>query len=203
MNNYLKALELLKKLLAGSNEPFWANWMQQDIDEWNHKQSTEHHLYAFGGAGSFNDVNLNYGEKLGNWKNALMSNLASISYGFAKDRSFNLPVNSSTMLDGSVCQECKNIVVNENVIARFLAGKCVPIFIAEYFLKDTYLTLLDLEKLVLDTQVDTFRKELEQQIAQNNAKISHENSAWSANCGSCGGTEKVYWEFSTELNNRL
>lgn len=203
LNNYLKALELLQKLLSVNNEPFWANWMQQDIEEWNISESTEHHLHAFGGAGSFNDINLNYGENLGYWRNALLGNLASISYSFAKDRSFLLPDNSSTTLDGSVCQKCKNVVINENAITRFLAGKFVPVFIAEYFLTDSYLILLDLEKLVLDSRIEVFRKELEHEIAQNNAQISSENNAWSPNCAVCGGTEKVYWEFSSQLNNRL
>jgi DNA-directed RNA polymerase subunit M/transcription elongation factor TFIIS len=131
-----------------------------------------------------------------------LGNLASISYGFAKDRSFVLPDNGSATLDGSVCQKCKNVVINENTITRFLAGKFTPVFIAEYFLTDSYLILLDLEKLVLDTRIETSRKELEHEIDQNNAQISSENNAWAPNCGACGGTEKVYWEFSPLLNNR-
>jgi hypothetical protein len=199
LENYLKALELLKKLLSDNKEPFWADWMQKDIDEWKNMQSTEHHLNAFGGAGSFNDVNLNYEDNLGYWKNTLMSNLASISYGFAKDRSFNLPDNSSTILDGSVCQKCKNVVINENTITRFLAGKFIPIFLAEYFLTDSYLTLLDLEKLVLDTRIEVFKNELLQEVIEKNMQINYQNSAWAPNCASCNATEKVYWEFSPKL----
>jgi hypothetical protein len=199
LENYLKALELLKKLLSDNKEPFWADWMQKDIDEWKNMQSTEHHLNAFGGAGSFNDVNLNYEDNLGYWKNTLMSNLASISYGFAKDRSFNLPDNSSTILDGSVCQKCKNVVINENTITRFLAGKFILIFLAEYFLTDSYLTLLDLEKLVLDTRIEVFKNELLQEVIEKNMQINYQNSAWTPNCASCNATEKVYWEFSPKL----
>lgn len=200
MENYLKALELLKRLLADNNEPFWANWMQQDLDEWNRNQSTDHHLHAFGGAGSFNDVNLNYSDTLGYWKNAMMSNLATISYVFAKDRSFNLPNNSSTNLDGSICQKCRNVVINENTITRFLAGKFVPIFIKEYFLTESYLVLLDLEKLVLDTRIGVFKKELMQEIAEKNIHVNYENSAWIPKCTACDASEKVYWEFSPNLS---
>ncbi len=139
LNNYLKALDLLQKLLSANNELFWANWMQQDIAAWQSSESTQHHLDAFGGAGSFNDINLNYGEDLCYWKNALLSNLASISYGFAKDRSFLLPNNSSDVLEGSVCQKCKRIELNDSTITRFLAGKFVPMFIKECFLSDSYL----------------------------------------------------------------
>lgn len=195
-DNYLKALELLQKLLSANNEPFWADWMQQDIDNWNQNQSTEHHLNAFGGTGSFNDINLNYGENLGYWKNALMSNLASISYGFAKDRTFELPNNSSSTLDGSICQKCHRIEINENTITRFLAGKFIPIFIKEYFLTEGYLVLLDLDKLVLDSRIEVFKKEILKEVAENNIQINHENSAWSPNCSACNASEKVYWEFS-------
>lgn len=196
MENYLKALELLKNLLSANNESFWADWMQQDINEWNSKQSTEHHLHAFGGAGSFNDLNLNNGESLGYWKNALMSNLTSISYGFAKDRTFEVPDNSSTNLDGSICKKCKRIEINENTITRFSAGKFIPIFIKEYFLTESYLVLLDLDKLVLDTRIEVFKKALSQDIAEKNIQINYENCAWSPNCTECNATEKVYWEFS-------
>lgn len=196
MENYLKALELLKRLLADNNEPFWANWMQQDLDEWNLNRSTDHHLHAFGGMGSFNDVNLNNGETLGYWKNALMSNLATISYGFAKDRSFNLPNNSSTILDGSICQKCSRIEINENTITRFLAGKFVPIFINEYFLTESFLILLDLAKLVLDSRIEVFKNELLQEMVEKDIQVNYENSAWVLNCASCNASEKIYWEFS-------
>lgn len=199
LNNYLKALDLLQKLLLANNEPFWANWMQQDIEAWKSSESTQHHLDAFGGAGSFNDINLNYGENLGYWKNALLSNLASISYGFAKDRTSLLPSNSSNILDGSVCQKCNRIEINEGTITRFLAGKFVPIFIVEYFLTDSYLQLLDLEKLSSDSRIEAFKSQITQEIAPMNVLINQENNAWAPNCASCNATEKVYWEYTTKL----
>ena len=75
METYLKVLHILKNLLIAGDYPFWADWMQQDIDLWNTKQETDHHLHAFGGTGSFNDVNLNDNTALALWKNALLGNL--------------------------------------------------------------------------------------------------------------------------------
>jgi hypothetical protein len=199
MLEYLKSLELQKSLLLANNEPLWADWIEKDLDAWKASESTEHHLDAFGGAGSYNDINLHYGEKVGYWKNALLSNLASISYVFAKERIFKFPNNSVNTLDGVACQNCGRKEVNEDAIERFLAGKFVPVFIKEYFSAESFKDLLEFDKLLNDRRVQELRESTKQQILQAGANLNLLNNAWSESCISCSSTGKTFCEFTVQI----
>lgn len=46
----------MKRLLDAVGESRWAKWIDDDITEWRTNRNTSHHLSAYGGMGSFNDV---------------------------------------------------------------------------------------------------------------------------------------------------
>jgi predicted nucleic-acid-binding Zn-ribbon protein len=59
MNNitpYEHSLQAMARLLSVVNETHWAGWIRDDIRRWQDDRDTEHHLSAYGGMGSFNDV---------------------------------------------------------------------------------------------------------------------------------------------------
>lgn len=56
MTQYENCLKALERLLSAVGERYWANWIREDIIEWNSTRSVRHHLSAYGGMGSFNDV---------------------------------------------------------------------------------------------------------------------------------------------------
>jgi hypothetical protein len=53
---YEHCLIAMKRLLDEVGETHWAAWLETDIHEWRASSGTAHHLSAYGGMGSFNDV---------------------------------------------------------------------------------------------------------------------------------------------------
>lgn len=46
----------LGELLNATGVDYWAQWIHSDIDQWRSANSTSHHLSAYGGMGTLNDV---------------------------------------------------------------------------------------------------------------------------------------------------
>jgi len=56
MTTYYQALTALEYLLDKVGEKQWRDWLRQDMVLWKSKRDVTHHLSAYGGMGSFNDV---------------------------------------------------------------------------------------------------------------------------------------------------
>jgi hypothetical protein len=56
MTTYFQVLTALEHLLDKAGEKQWRDWLRQDITLWESKKDVTHHLSAYGGMGSFNDV---------------------------------------------------------------------------------------------------------------------------------------------------
>ena len=56
MNQYEFSLIAMKRLLDAVGESHWAKWIDTDITEWRSNRDATHHLAAYGGMGSFNDI---------------------------------------------------------------------------------------------------------------------------------------------------
>jgi hypothetical protein len=56
MTTYFQALTALEYLLDKVGEKHWRDWLRQDVDLWQSKKDVSHHLSAYGGMGSFNDI---------------------------------------------------------------------------------------------------------------------------------------------------
>jgi hypothetical protein len=56
MTKYIDALTALEYLLDKIGEYHWRDWLRQDIALWESRKDVSHHLSAYGGMGSFNDV---------------------------------------------------------------------------------------------------------------------------------------------------
>lgn len=55
---YTDALICLRLILQADHPEFknWIDWLELDIDDWTQRKNVTHHLRAYGGMGSFNDL---------------------------------------------------------------------------------------------------------------------------------------------------
>ena len=55
---YTEALTCLRSILLADHPEFqnWIDWLERDIQDWTQRQEVTHHLRAYGGMGSFNDL---------------------------------------------------------------------------------------------------------------------------------------------------
>lgn len=55
---YIEALTCLRSILLADRPEFqnWIDWLEQDIEDWTQRKEVTHHLRAYGGMGSFNDL---------------------------------------------------------------------------------------------------------------------------------------------------
>jgi len=56
MNQYEHALIAMQRLLDSVGISDWSKWIETDIEEWRRHRDVSHHLSAYGGMGSFNDI---------------------------------------------------------------------------------------------------------------------------------------------------
>jgi hypothetical protein len=124
MDSYLDALQAMHDLLGVLGETHWRDWIAQDISEWEVRHSVSHHLSAYGGMGSFNDLGFD-----DVWLGPLFDDLKSACYHFARypRRRFDLAVMSSSMgslgitISGWRCLACGYAVVSRRDIDYFVA----------------------------------------------------------------------------------
>jgi hypothetical protein len=142
---YLEALDATQRLLKSQNETHWRNWILRDIDEWKSSHSVSHHLSAYGGMGSFNDIGFE-----NPWIHYLFDDLKSACFFLARHPSHKAEANSIRPSMGNVgfnlqgwrCLACDYQVVSSYDIERFIACKII---------REEILTALDsglLEQLV-------------------------------------------------------
>ena len=55
---YTEALVCLRLILQTDHPEFknWLDWLGRDIEDWTQRRELAHHLLAYGGMGSFNDL---------------------------------------------------------------------------------------------------------------------------------------------------
>ena len=55
---YTEALTCLRSILLADHPEFqnWIDWLERDIQDWTQRREVAHHLRAYGGMGSFNDL---------------------------------------------------------------------------------------------------------------------------------------------------
>lgn len=128
MHPYSDALNAMHDLLGTLGEQHWRSWIAQDIDEWESQKSVRHHLSAYGGMGSFNDIGF---EDV--WLGTLFDDLKSTCYFFAHhpngkpdihalERSMG---NVDFKLSGWRCLACGYGAVSHRDIDYFIARRVI------------------------------------------------------------------------------
>ena len=128
MNPYEDALRAMHMLLGELKESHWQNWIAQDILEWQDRRSVNHHLSAYGGMGSFNDLCFD-----DVWFGPLFDHLKTCCFCFAKARglhSAHIPIpvqlsNLGTQIQGWRCLVCGYSAISEWDIDYFITHRVV------------------------------------------------------------------------------
>jgi len=137
MSQYEAALSAMHELLVGVREAHWADWVDRDLEFWRKSQDVEHHLSAYGGMGSFNDVILckanshDLSPRQEPWADTLFRHLKSLCYALAANSGADLPAGqlgssfeqAEKELSGWRCLSCGHAETTLRDIEFLLAGR--------------------------------------------------------------------------------
>jgi len=136
---YRAALTACRDLLVRVREPAWAAWLERDLAEWAHGR-VRHHLEAFGGMGSLNDLVLSRdnGHDLAAedeaWANALLEQLLDTSRELARSiersaqpawRAPSSTAATDASLTGWRCLSCGRGAVSDHAVETAIAREIV------------------------------------------------------------------------------
>lgn len=207
---YRLSLTLLQQLLEGAGYDNWIAWLNEDLRLWDENQSTEHHLRAYGGMGSFNDVMIGSNDTQGLWKGRVFGMIQSLAYGLAQKNIDTAPLDSSfygsasEILSGWRCRACGHAIINEIQLEQYLAGYFLPKFMINYLKEDKLSALLAVENLINSIEVITKREVISQLIQQATIELTT-NNQWRWTCPRCQSTEtcSYRWELHQDGTSLL
>lgn len=200
---YKQSLELLRIILLENQYDFWANWMAEDIQNWEKSQSTEHHLRAYGGMGSFNDIVIGNQDSAGLWQGRVFGMLQSLAYGLASGDALedilariNTP---STQISGWRCQNCGAARINGIDIGRFVCASLLPQLFVNYLKDNRLKEVLDTTKLLSSEEVSNKKTAIEHLLGQSNIEIASDNN-WLWTCPKCSSSKicSYRWEIMND-----
>ncbi|HXA45074.1 MAG TPA: hypothetical protein VNZ25_06175 [Candidatus Angelobacter sp.] len=128
MHPYSDALNAMHDLLGTLGEQHWRSWIAQDINDWEGHKSVSHHLSAYGGMGSFNDIGFD-----DVWLGTLFDDLKSACYYFAHQPTNKPDIRALERsmgivgfeLSGWRCLACGYGVVSRRDIEYFIARRVI------------------------------------------------------------------------------
>lgn len=197
---------MLSSILQEEKYDFWADWMKKDIALWESERSTEHHLNAYGGMGSFNDIIVGDGSIAGIWKGKLFGMLQTLAYQLAKEKPQTPSFEEETYrygfseIQGWRCRKCGHARINDIDIERYLVTILFPKYFVA-FLKDNLTKIFPLENIINSEEVVKAREKIRNLVLQN--KIEIDNNGWLQNCPKCGSKDVcVYrWVVNESFTN--
>jgi hypothetical protein len=127
MSQYADALEAMHYLLTHVGVGHWADWIARDIREWRESRGVKHHLSAYGGMGSFNDV-----YPLGEPADTVFKHLQLVCWLLAKNRGQDMdePALLSAFQQGALsgwqCRGCGYAQTSVGALESHLEAWHVP-----------------------------------------------------------------------------
>ena len=205
MTLYLEVLNVLKILLERSDNSHWANWINQDILEWTESKSTKHHLSAFGGMGSINDLSVGENDIDGSWKNAIFDHVKSLSYSLANRKGIGgaeLVDNSSKgiVIQGWRCLECGYSEISKVGIETFVSNTMVPTILTEKINNGNVNSILDISELKNEKQVVELRKNIISAVENSGIKLTDWDGKWTLPCPKCKSDDKAVCRWIYQKN---
>jgi hypothetical protein len=195
MTNYYKtALEVLTKILHEENYDHWAEWMREDIKLWENNKSVEHHLHAYGGMGSFNDVVIGGNDNEGIWKGHVFGHLQTLSYSLSKGDSLESILegisnrNNLKEISGWRCRNCGDARMTDRDINLFLSNYFIPTFFIQFLKEDKLKEVVDIPKFIDSEEVIAKKSQIKSLIQQANIILNPDNN-WLWTCPKCGSSE--------------
>lgn len=210
MTDYYKlSLEMLIQLLHGEGYENWEKWLSEDIRLWETEKSTEHHLRAYGGMGSFNDVPMGTNDTVGIWKRKLFGTVQTLAYSFAKGEISTVPLDESfydygsNEMSGWRCRDCGEAKIKKRDIEIYISNVFLPKFFVEYIQQDKLIEILVLEKLINSEEIIQKRKDIEALVQNSGIELS-DSAEWLWICPKCQSKETcAYRWILTENGTKL
>ncbi|MCL2766161.1 MAG: hypothetical protein FWD21_00575 [Peptococcaceae bacterium] len=212
MDYYKSVLESLQYLLVTAGVDFWANWIDIDKSLWESEKNVEHHLSAFAGMGSINDVyicaenghNITAGQEP--WVNCAFKELKGFSYAFANayangrvidlaDHELITPAN--TTIQGECCLACGYKQTTKRNVDYYIARNIVSQEIVQG-LYDNRLVSSIKECLATDLPVIKTERTRTREILKQIPVNYTENNTFLRPCSNCGSEDTAvhYWEIT-------
>jgi uncharacterized protein DUF6966 len=189
-------------LLGVLEESHWRNWIAQDIEEWEDRHSVTHHLSAYGGMGSFNDIGF---EDV--WFGSLFNDLQSACYYFARHPIGKLSMTALRDSMGSLgfeiagwrCLACGYGAVSRRDIDYFVARRVIREAVLE---AAADAKLRELVRSVVEKKPsnNTLSNDAIAGWVRNGGIEIRESSEWLRPCSACNSDDTaVYrWRFTKQ-----
>ena len=207
MTDYYKtALETLYKILKEANEDFWANWIQEDIHLWQTQKSVEHHLHAYGGAGSFNDIPMGTNDLEGIWKSKIFGTVQTLSYSLAKGDSLEtilngIQSNNSKEISGWRCRNCGAASINFRDIELYISSFFIPKIFVDFVKNDKLIDIIETKNILISEEIIQKRQAIESLVKNSTITLASNNN-WLWACPKCASTEVCAYRWLVLDNDR-
>ena len=228
MTTYIQALTALQYLFDNVGENHWRDWLRQDIMLWETDQDVSHHLSAYGGMGSINDVwicaeNKHRITKIQEpWANHLLDLLKALCHRLAKTPNADqdimdvihnrrtsllnpLKENAAAQismpgvqLHGWRCLNCGYGEVNTYEIEDYLAKIVLPDQLKNARTEQDLITLVDSALAFEFEDLNTERNQIKKMVADSSINIG-DREGWMRPCPNCGGSDTAVYRW--ELSN--
>lgn len=206
MTDYYKtALNLLIEMLKDSGYDNWINWLTEDIRLWETERTTEHHLRAYGGMGSFNDVVIGDNSTIGLWRGRIFGTIQTLAYSLAKGDIATAPLNQDfygtppSEISGWQCRSCGHAMINDHYIDMYVASYFIPQFFIKYLNQGNLAEILDIERMVYSEEVKQKHQEIKSFI-KNTDIILPEINDWLWTCPKCSSAEVCAYRWNINEN---
>jgi len=208
-DHYEISLKILYQLLHQSGNNHWANWIKKDIKLWKLEKSVKHHLGAYGGMGSINDLWVGGENKDGIWENLIFETIKNLSWNLAKKRIKEAPKsvefykNGNGQLTGWRCINCGISKISKTKIEYYLSNKYLPAKIVQLVKDKNLEDLLPVKNWIHNSEIEVERAKILQSISETDIELE-EFSFWLKICPNCkSGNVCVYrWEYEI-INDRI
>ena len=193
-DHYKTTLKILAKILIEENYDHWANWMQEDIKLWEINKNTEHHLRAYGGMGSFNDIGIGGDDVKGIWKGHIFGHLQTLAYSLAKGNTIQeiLKANPNQHLANEIsgwrCINCGDARMNNRNINLFVAHYFIPKFFVNNVQEDKLNEVVNIPERIDSEEVINKRNQIKSLIQQANILLNPDDD-WLWICPKCGSSK--------------
>ena len=191
MKDYYKiSLEILYRLLKDSGNDHWANWISKDLSDWIENKKVDHHLNAYGGMGSINDLAVGGPDSIGVWKNKLFDTIKTLSWSLAKGKISKAPIDTdfyrsgNNEISGWKCRKCGHARIDNVNIEHYLSTNFLPIIIVDLVKNDKLEQILDLDSFINLSDVASTRELITKQITDQKIILTNGNE-WQWSCPEC------------------
>lgn len=222
MEIYETILNLLLLLLSSAGNIYWANYLKEDILDWNINHKVDHHLSAYHKEGIHeyyftvnNDNIINPCYEV--WANGIYNCLCSIAITIAKKYKESLEPNfdyidilgtisinqkewMSHVTSATICKECGSINFSANRVEWIIANYFAIDIVKEHFVQHNEKKLLDFEYLINLDFVKNHRNVLVENILKHQYNYSKNWDYFMRPCYYCGSEKTAVKYFNIDIN---